>query len=360
MTDADVDGAHIATLLMTFFFKEMRDLVQRGHLYLAQPPLYRLAAGGTIAYARDEAHRAELEASTFKGKKVEVSRFKGLGEMNPAQLKETTMDPADPRPDPHHLAPGPGRPFRGQRPGRPADGAQSRAPLPLHPDHAPRSWTKKRSTRSPARRTPALDAAPRHRRRHRDRRSPPCCLRRRSRACRDSALYPYAALLALTAFCGASVLWITVFDMSARGTSGRMRPIRIFDIAIGALPAAPRRSTPSGASGRGSAYERRRLRRSAASTIRSQISASPARAIASSGSRNVRRIDERVLAIIAPGRDRPPRRPKGRSPSALLLTIAPGDDARDPLDEARVRNRHLASPCDWSGDVTVERALGFA
>jgi topoisomerase-4 subunit B len=94
MTDADVDGAHIATLLMTFFLNEMNALVQNGHLYLAQPPLYRLAAGGTIAYARDDAHRAELEASLFKGKKVEVSRFKGLGEMNPAQLKETTMDPS--------------------------------------------------------------------------------------------------------------------------------------------------------------------------------------------------------------------------------------------------------------------------
>jgi topoisomerase-4 subunit B len=93
MTDADVDGAHIATLLMTFFFQEMPELVKRGHLFLAQPPLYRLAAGGTIVYARDDAHRAELEASTFKGKKVEVSRFKGLGEMNPAQLRETTMDP---------------------------------------------------------------------------------------------------------------------------------------------------------------------------------------------------------------------------------------------------------------------------
>jgi topoisomerase-4 subunit B len=93
MTDADVDGAHIATLLMTFFFQEMPELVKQGHLFLAQPPLYRLAAGGTIAYARDDAHRAELEATTFKGKKVEVSRFKGLGEMNPAQLRETTMDP---------------------------------------------------------------------------------------------------------------------------------------------------------------------------------------------------------------------------------------------------------------------------
>jgi topoisomerase-4 subunit B len=93
MTDADVDGAHIATLLMTFFFQEMPDLVRKGRLYLAQPPLYRLSAGGTIAYARDDAHRAELEASLFKGRKVEVSRFKGLGEMNPQQLRETTMDP---------------------------------------------------------------------------------------------------------------------------------------------------------------------------------------------------------------------------------------------------------------------------
>jgi topoisomerase-4 subunit B len=93
MTDADVDGAHIATLLMTFFFQEMPELVRQGCLYLAQPPLYRLAAGGTVAYARDDDHRAELEASTFKGRKVEVSRFKGLGEMNPIQLRETTMDP---------------------------------------------------------------------------------------------------------------------------------------------------------------------------------------------------------------------------------------------------------------------------
>jgi len=93
MTDADVDGAHIATLLMTFFFQEMADLVRQGHLYLAQPPLYRLTAGSQSLYARDDAHRAEIEAGPFKGKKVEVGRFKGLGEMNPIQLRETTMDP---------------------------------------------------------------------------------------------------------------------------------------------------------------------------------------------------------------------------------------------------------------------------
>ncbi|MFC3713273.1 DNA topoisomerase IV subunit B [Sphingoaurantiacus capsulatus] len=95
MTDADVDGAHIATLLMTFFFQEMPGLVKDGRLYVAQPPLYRLASGGTVAYARDDAHKAELERTIFKGKnKLEIGRFKGLGEMNPGQLKETTMDPA--------------------------------------------------------------------------------------------------------------------------------------------------------------------------------------------------------------------------------------------------------------------------
>ncbi len=92
MTDADVDGAHIATLLMTFFFQEMPQLVKDGSLYLAQPPLYRLAKGGKVFYARDDAHKDELMESEFSGKgKIEISRFKGLGEMPPAQLKETTM-----------------------------------------------------------------------------------------------------------------------------------------------------------------------------------------------------------------------------------------------------------------------------
>jgi len=94
MTDADVDGAHIASLLITFFFLQMRELVSSGRLYLAQPPLYRVAAGGKSIYARDEAERDKIIAHEFKGHRTEISRFKGLGEMMPAQLKETTMDPA--------------------------------------------------------------------------------------------------------------------------------------------------------------------------------------------------------------------------------------------------------------------------
>ena len=93
MTDADVDGAHIASLLMTFFYQEMPELIENGHLYLAMPPLYRLSLKGEIVYARDDRHREELLATTFKGRKPDLTRFKGLGEMDFKDLKSTTMDP---------------------------------------------------------------------------------------------------------------------------------------------------------------------------------------------------------------------------------------------------------------------------
>ena len=94
MTDADVDGAHIASLLITFFYQEMPELVRGGHLYLAVPPLYRISQGGKVRYARTDEHKDELLKSEFTGRgKVEIGRFKGLGEMMAAQLKETTMDP---------------------------------------------------------------------------------------------------------------------------------------------------------------------------------------------------------------------------------------------------------------------------
>jgi topoisomerase-4 subunit B len=94
MTDADVDGAHIASLLITFFFQEMPQLIDDGHLYLAMPPLYRLSQGPKVLYARDDAHKADLMASEFNSRsKVDVTRFKGLGEMPFAHLRETTMAP---------------------------------------------------------------------------------------------------------------------------------------------------------------------------------------------------------------------------------------------------------------------------
>jgi topoisomerase IV subunit B len=95
MTDADVDGAHIASLLITFFYRQMPKMIEGGRLYLAVPPLYRLSHGGKIFYARDDKHREALLKKEFHANaKVEVSRFKGLGEMMAAQLKETTMDPS--------------------------------------------------------------------------------------------------------------------------------------------------------------------------------------------------------------------------------------------------------------------------
>jgi topoisomerase-4 subunit B len=93
MTDADVDGAHIASLLITFFYRTMPDMIRAGRLFLALPPLYRISHGGKTVYARDDAHKDEILATDFKNKKPEIGRFKGLGEMNPSQLKETTMDP---------------------------------------------------------------------------------------------------------------------------------------------------------------------------------------------------------------------------------------------------------------------------
>ncbi len=93
MTDADVDGAHIAALLITFFYQEMPELIENGHLYLAVPPLYKITQGAKSLYARDEKHRDELIAKEFKANPpVKVGRFKGLGEMNASELKETTMD----------------------------------------------------------------------------------------------------------------------------------------------------------------------------------------------------------------------------------------------------------------------------
>ena len=95
MTDADVDGAHIASLLITFFYQEMPELIEQGHLFLAMPPLYKLTHGAKSVYARNDKHKDELIKREFPANaKVEISRFKGLGEMNASQLKETTMDPS--------------------------------------------------------------------------------------------------------------------------------------------------------------------------------------------------------------------------------------------------------------------------
>ncbi len=132
MTDADVDGAHIASLLMTFFYRELPELIAGGHLHLAQPPLFRLTHGAKTVYAMDDRDRARKLKSAFKaGAKVEVSRFKGLGEMPPADLKRTTMDPA--QRTLLRVVAAPGRPGRHRRPGREPDGPPPGAAVPVHP-----------------------------------------------------------------------------------------------------------------------------------------------------------------------------------------------------------------------------------
>ncbi len=93
MTDADVDGAHIASLLITFFYDQMRPLIENGHLYLAQPPLYQMTSGKTVVYAHNDIQKEEILSTTFKDKKVEIQRYKGLGEMMASTLKDTTMNP---------------------------------------------------------------------------------------------------------------------------------------------------------------------------------------------------------------------------------------------------------------------------
>src|SRR5439155_2073864 len=93
LMDADADGNHISTLMLAFFFRHMTDLIRKGHVYIAQPPLYRIAVSKETFWARDDEHKEEIIAALRENAKYEVSRFKGLGEMDPKVLKETTLDP---------------------------------------------------------------------------------------------------------------------------------------------------------------------------------------------------------------------------------------------------------------------------
>ena len=131
MTDADVDGAHIASLLITFFYQEMPELIENGHLFLAVPPLYKISDKADVAYARNEAHRDRASGDAFQGPKPKVTRFKGLGEMDFKDLKETTMDKK--RRMLLRVAIGEGERDGLDRGRQFADGIEARSALPLHP-----------------------------------------------------------------------------------------------------------------------------------------------------------------------------------------------------------------------------------
>ncbi len=132
MTDADVDGAHIAALLMTFFFTQMRPMIDTGHLYLACPPLFRLTQGANRVYCRTRPRRTADWNKGLGGKgKIDVSRFKGLGEMDAKDLKDTTMNPATRKLI--RVTIDEDEPGRDRRSGRASDGQEAGAAVPVYP-----------------------------------------------------------------------------------------------------------------------------------------------------------------------------------------------------------------------------------